>query len=253
LENIKTQILDYISLEKKQAVEPLVDKVISFYKENIILELTESSISYFERAKERVNAEQATPRGKITLSSTMNTEEALVHELLHLYMPIHHGIYTLGFDIKDKGTYELSAITQNLIEHDIFIKDYLNFGYSMDRFLTPDNKRDDYEAKIRSGIANDLFWMHEYFRIFITKRHVPKHKLAEWDKRMNIMRANALKMYPNITDKFTLIRNWIKSEDFHKSDSLFKEIKSLFAIFGIYPPTQILTHDKNYLLNIVRP
>ena len=163
----KQQLLDSISPERKLAVEPLIDPILWFYGDNLELDRTDHSLSSFVRDIKHLGENMAPlPLGRIFISDQGYPEEALVHELLHLSMPLRHGVYGFGFEVDDEPVKELTSLINNVLEHDLFVSDYLQFGYSLDRFLVESSDLNmDYKKRIKEGGTNQVYWMHEYLRL----------------------------------------------------------------------------------------
>lgn len=205
MNNTKEIILSFISSDKKKAVESLVDKIISFYGENIELTRTDKAMSSFTRDLKTLDG-KLIPYGKIELTTTGNIEEALVHELLHLALPLKTGLYTLEASTSD--THNFFAVYNNMAEHDLIISDFLAMGYELDKFLaggfTVDYKKETKESK--------GWWIYEYIRNVLTKNHVPNRQADEMNKAISSIRQNGEKFYPGIQEDFKIVYKWIKKK-----------------------------------------
>lgn len=151
MENIKETLLSYISAGQQLKVEPLIDQVLWFYGSNITLSRTDETLSSFARDVQCDAKPKPLPLARIFLSTKGATEEALVHELLHLAMPLRHGVYGIGFATDDEPVKELVALISNVLEHDLFLQDYLDLGYSLNNFLGGGGLNIDYKARIKEG------------------------------------------------------------------------------------------------------
>lgn len=250
--DLKAELLSYISDDKKNIVEPLVDRVIGFYGNNIELNLTSDRSSRFTRNLKQLDDGSLVPYGQIFLSNIIYTEEALVHELLHLSLPIQHSLYTIGFDVNDTALNELFALIHNVLEHDMFIQDFLKMGYSKNKFLALPNLIVDYKQRIKQGGVDHVYWMNEYLRLMINLNHISDSKVEECRKGMAKMRDFALSQYPTLNENFKAIRQWAISKKFHLDNEHVLEVKDLFAIMGLPLPTRYLRRSDDFTLKQIQ-
>lgn len=116
---------------------------------------------------------------------TLRTAEALCHELLHLNTRICGYPFGEKFFIPFELSPYASAITGfypkigNLLEHELFLKEFINLGFDKNNFLGSISPPPDYE-KLASAALNSIFyrkeigfswWCLEYFRHWISTRH----------------------------------------------------------------------------------
>ncbi len=133
-----------------------MEDIFVYYSNDIELKPVDDATSRFIRNVRQSNV-GLVPFGQIELSTTLHTEEALVHELLHLSMPLVHGIYTIGFDVDDQYLFEFSALTQNVLEHDMFVEKFISFGYSIDKFLGLPSLTINYNQRRREGSIDKVY------------------------------------------------------------------------------------------------
>ena len=238
---MKERILSLISNQKRNMIEPLVDEIYYFYNDKIELKTTQNRNSRFIRDIIET-PEGFVPFGLIELSNSFYSEEALVHELLHLAMPLTHQVYTIGFDYSDKGLFEITTLIQNVLEHDMFLNEYLDLGFSIDKFLAEPNLIINYNKRRKEGSLNSVYWIHEYLRLSITLNHLPLRLKPVCRKAIDTVRKLAFKEFNYLENDFKKIKNWIDSKKFHEEH--FIEIRTLFEIFNIEPPTKILSIDE---------
>lgn len=143
----KNEIIKFISEDKLELVNPLIEEIFNYYHE-INVSFEDIFFSKFTRDVDFKN--QPLAIGKIIISNSCNTETALIHELLHLHIPLEHDVYTLWFP----GLYEdlklLSDDIQNVIEHDLMLNRFLSFGYDISLFLKSATLNIDYKKDKKS-------------------------------------------------------------------------------------------------------
>lgn len=74
--------------------------------------------------------------GKMVISTTGDPAPAILHELLHLRVALRHKSYALYFTpgtINNHAIDYVMALT-NIIEHDLFIDEFLTVGYEKSIF-----------------------------------------------------------------------------------------------------------------------
>lgn len=244
---MKERILSFLSEEKRPKVEPLIDDVLASYNNYVEIKTTENISSRFIRNVALIE-NRAVAVGQIELSTKLFTEEALVHELLHLAMPLTHGVYAIGFNEDNPTLNDFATLIQNVLEHDMFLEEYLEMGYSIDRFLGTPTLKIDYDQRREEDSIDHVYWMHEYFRLSIAMAHIPLRLKSECRNCINNVKRLAFKEYPHLKELFPRIKSWIDSKKFHFDH--FNEIRRLFKIFQIPQPVKILALEE---LGVLKP
>jgi hypothetical protein len=191
------------------------------------------------------------PLAEIYLSTKGFPEEALVHELLHLVMPLRHGVYGIGFATDDEPLKELTGLISNVLEHDLFLPDYLNLGYSIERFLGASDLNKNYQQRIKEGGVNQVYWLHEYLRLLISLKHLPKDKQDSCRKGLENARTISLKTYPELQTHYQLIREWVNNRSFHIPGQYFQAIMQLYRLMGITQPIKFITPRDTQTIAII--
>jgi hypothetical protein len=235
-----TNLIDYISEDKRAKVEPLIDSVLRFYGP-VDLSTSDGELSQFWRD---INFETTPPKAKakIVISETCNFETALVHELLHLALGFRHNVYALWFDprkvTKDHGHF--ASLLQNVVEHDLMIDDFLSYGYAKKDFLKNSYNPIDYK-KERLLNETDHYWLMEYFRLLINLKHIDEKDVEGCRKSLSEVRIIALNKFPGLAESFKRIREWKESRRFHLYNHYPQELQKLFLLFNALPPLRYLT------------
>lgn len=112
--------------------------------------------------------------------------EALVHELLHLQLPIRGFALIEGAEVPDEMTEEAAEVfmdkyskIQNLIHHELNIANFKTLGYLKRDFLGSASPPPfDYKRKVLNTLPHSYdwhigfsWWCLEYFRHWISLRH----------------------------------------------------------------------------------
>ncbi len=145
--------------------------------------------SFFESSQYQIKMQHdpiAIQCARIELQlGTSRTAEALCHELLHLNTRICGYPFGEKFFIPYELSPYASAITGlypkigNLLEHELFLEEFLNLGFDKNNFLGSISPPPDYE-KLASAALNSRFyrkeigfswWCLEYFRHWVSTRH----------------------------------------------------------------------------------
>lgn len=232
---MKTEILKLISASNRSKVENLLDEVLSFYG-SIDLSFSTSDLSEFFRDVDF----SSTPwraKGRIIISEHNDMESAIVHELLHLRIALNHKVYALYFP----GNYDKRFVSglQNVVEHELMINDFIELGYSIDRFLANSFNPIDYK---REKLLNEpaFYWIYEYLRLTFNLLVIDEKLKDDCRKQITEVRKIALKKCPGIEDDFRSIREWHVSKKFHDYSQYPQELKKLFGILKEPRPIKYL-------------
>lgn len=251
METIKDTLLTFISPAKQVKVKPLIDQVIWFYGPNIKFQRTNDTLSRFVRNIQFNGTPRPVPLAEIYLSSNGFPEEALIHELLHLVMPLRHEVYGIGFTTDDEPLKELTSQINNVLEHDLFLPDYLSLGYTIDRFIGPSELNKNYLQRVKEGGVNQVYWLHEYLRLLISLKHLPEEKQAICRKGLENVRNISLKKYPELRPHYQNLREWINERSFHVPGQYFKSISKLHELMGITKPIKFITPRGAQTIDII--
>jgi len=235
--------LALISADKRAAVQPFLQEVFDFYGP-VDMEPGAGYLSEFTRGLASYTPPIAQPRIRIVAGH--DEEEALVHELLHLYMPLRHGGYSFYFPKLDSVLGELSDLVQNVVEHDLMLDLFLSFGYSREKFqrITPDA---DYRRERKQGPA---YWLYTYLRHVMLLRHLPEAEHARVRASLASMRKVALSRFPTIGGGFQRVRAWVEARAYHNMAIYPQVLTELFKIIGYGSPTRYMKPETRRLLSI---
>jgi len=235
--------LALISADKRAVVQPFLQEVFNFYGP-VDMEPGTGYLSEFTRGLASYTPPIAQPRIRIVAGH--DEEEALIHELLHLYMPLRHGGYAFYFPDLNPVLGELSDLVQNVVEHDLMLDLFLSFGYSREKFqrVTPDA---DYRRERKQGPA---YWLYTYLRHVMLLRHLPEAEHARLRTSMTSMRKVALSRFPNLGSGFQRVRGWVEARDYHNMATYPRVLAQLFAIINHGTPTRYMRPESNRLLSI---
>ncbi|QJB41716.1 hypothetical protein HF324_29265 [Chitinophaga oryzae] len=233
---MKQTFLDHISNEKISVVEPLINKVIGFYRENLELVRTDDVQSTFAREIKDQEG-KIVPLGKIQLTTKGNIEEGLVHELLHLALPLKTGLYTMEKTRQDPQNF--FAVYNNMAEHDLILPDFLEMGYHLETFLaggfTIDYKRESKEAM--------GWWIYEYIRNVITKNHLGSVGAKQSEKAIKDIRQYGVQFYPRLDNSFKTVYEWIKSRKKMEPKDHPQMMRALIVLLNLGTPGKYLAPD----------
>ncbi|TCD27502.1 hypothetical protein EZ456_09940 [Pedobacter psychrodurus] len=243
---MKKTLLNLISLPKRERLESYIDKAISFYGSNFSLEFTNDSLSSFSREViDSSSSNGPVPLGKIIISKLGKTEQALVHEILHMVLPLQTEFYVS--EKTNADMYNFTPVLNNIVEHELILKDFLALGYSIDDFLHQGFNKTNY-----GFLKNEppLYWKYEYFRIVMTKNHVNNIKKKEGEKAIAEMKKYGIQRHPTLEASFKDIYVWIKmfKEDFSISHA--QKISLLLRLFEIGEPKQYLSPNGSMQLAV---
>ena len=157
------------------------------------------------------------------LLGTRRTTEALLHELLHLGIPMQG--YPMGerFWMPDElGSYahyvtSVHPIVGNLLEHELMIDSFLDLGFTKENFLGCLSPPPDYEG-LASGVWPTLccredigfsWWCLEYFRHWVSMRHSAEDEAEAYADRALYWGS---RVYPGLGRTAKQIRKLIESE-----------------------------------------
>lgn len=236
-----TAALLAIDPTKRAAVAPMLEEVFAFYQ-TIRLDSTEQKTSRFLRDVAFQRPLLATPL--LQISTSGDRESALVHELLHLYLPLRYHVYALWFPNLSPALNELSTLVQNVVEHDLMIGAFLDFGYDIRLFMRSSRLNIDYKREKKVD-RDSVYWLNEYLRHLISMQHLPKDLQQLNRTSMTQVRTLALNQYPALDLKFKQIREWFVAKQFHQPEAYPAELQRLFAIFGVGTPHRYLTPSQD--------
>lgn len=233
--------LELISTDKRAAVQPFLQEVFDFYG-TVAMEPGTGQTSEFSRHA-TFTPPTAQPLIRIL---ARDGEEGLVHELLHLYMPLREGVYALYFpDGLSVNLSELSNLVQNVVEHELMIDMFLGFGYSQGKFQHV-FKNADYRREKRQGPP---YWLYTYLRHVMLLRHLPAAEHVQVRASLASMRKVALDRFPALGSGFQRVRAWVEARAHHNPAAYPQALAELFAIIGYGTPTRYLKPDANRLLS----
>lgn len=239
--------LALISADKRAAVGPVFEEIFGFYG-TVAMGSIDNSVSDFTRGLASFTPPIAQP--VIRIATNHDFESAFVHELLHLYLPLRYGAYALYFPKLTAEVKELSDGIQNIVEHDLMINLYLDFGYPLEQFQVIERRQLSRDYRREKLIGNGPpYWMFEYLCHLFWLRHYPKSYHEAIRASMGSMRKLALGKYPGLATSFQLMRQWVEARAYHEPAHYPRELKALFAIFRYGIPEQYMKPETDKLLS----
>jgi hypothetical protein len=240
-----THDLAKILADCSPAVE-LLSSVSEFYGSsfNVSIRATSDGVSHFsiDPGQEDLLFKSAS----ITVNPTGNrVKEAVVHELLHLNLPIigFNPVHTLS--LADRYAVEFPRIdetikkTVNVVQHTIFLEQFIEMGLPIDRFLAAAQTEPQYGAEARQYLGAQLdedrawiawsWWSLEFLRNYLAIQHGDKkaksfaRSAAKWGDRL----------LPGFKRKTNDISDWFEKSD-HKHPAKYQNaMNSLFTLMEI--------------------
>lgn len=224
--------LALVSDAKKAKVAPFLEELFAFYREVTLMQIDEA-VSNFHRGSEDNGKLIAKP--SISITNIGNWEPALIHELLHIYIPLQTQVYGLFLSadqssISDK-MHQLMWQTQNRIEHDLFIDKFIHFGYLKEQFLAVTELNIHYNT-YGAQFKDQAFWFNEYMRHLFSIKHLPDGLITSAEVSMKSVVEHALNAFPQLELDFELIKSWFISKRFHEPGAYPSQLRILFEIIG---------------------
>ena len=182
----------------------------------------------------------------ITLHTQGNrVKEASVHELLHLNLPMRGFNLVHALNISPTNQSELARIdetvrkTVNVVQHTIFVNDFVKMGLPLDRFVAGPLAPPQYGAEVRRYSGAPLipdrawiawtWWSLEFLRSYSAIKHGDEsgkafaRSAAKWGDRL----------LPGFKHKAARIADWV-DRDLHHQPSRYKDsLNSLFELMAL--------------------
>ncbi|MBT1155746.1 hypothetical protein J1C56_09090 [Aminobacter anthyllidis] len=186
--------------------EALLAEVVDFYGSGLTVTIRETGDG---QSRFAVNIDGPTLQFKsavIDLCNGPRIKEAAVHELLHLALgargfPL---IYALSIDDRHAPRFPMidEAIRKavNVVQHTVFLEEFLQLGLAADRFLSEEPRQTGYGSEAKKYLGGQLdperaweawtWWGLEFLRHHCARRHSgPKTKLSaesiqKWGDRL---------------------------------------------------------------------
>ena len=180
---------------------------------------------------------------KLSLS-THRVAEALIHELLHLHVPIRGYPSGEKVSIPDELDYYFDRISDmypkinNLLEHELNIEIFLRLGFEKSNFLGRCEPAPDYpalasKATPSQGYVEEVdfsWWCLEYLRHWITTRHGAGAEVAR--DADNALHWGS-KVHPELEETANKITELIESGQIKDSNQYPQQFNSLLQLMKI--------------------
>lgn len=223
-------------LHGNSRAQRLAEAVSAFYGDRLQYiereDVKNSSYGFsFERPPSvRVDAATITVR-----LGTDRLPEALVHELLHLELPTLGFPVTEGFEVPDpledlwEHFAETLDKTGNLVQHDINIARFLELGFDRAKFLG-EIAGPPVAAGPYAGALEIPFWSLEYFRQWISTRHIHDPRLAQY-ARLALERGSTRDSA--LRDRAVKMQNWVQNGLFSDPANYARQFDHLIALMEV--------------------
>jgi hypothetical protein len=178
-------------------------------------------------------------------TNTSRATEALVHELLHLDLPIRG--FPCGDAMEVPATLDVAATSQlsalvgklsNVVQHEINLDQFISMGFDRSAFLGPSARFPDYEAAASfgtalPGVASALvhaWWCLEYLRHWISVRHGAAEELGSIASRIGTWGSTVFADFSITTSQ---LRMWTESGRFKDVACHAQEFNTLLGLFRL--------------------
>ncbi|MCW5784038.1 MAG: hypothetical protein KIT39_12065 [Nitrospirales bacterium] len=171
--------------------------------------------------------------------------EALVHELLHLQLPIQGFSLIEGAEISDeipeessKAFVDMYGPIQNLVHHEINIGNFKALGYLKRDFLGSASPPPfDYKRKVLNTLPHSYdwhigfsWWCLEYFRHWISLRH---GRSLEVNNHAKDALQWGSEVHPTLKQAAEGMMEWVKFGEFKNSSQYVDQVNNLLEIMKI--------------------
>ena len=176
---------------------------------------------------------------------TTRESEALAHELLHLQLPIRGFLILVGTSLPDEMPKESAKIIldmyvkiTNIVQHEIFMKDFKALGYLKSNFIGPvlppqiDYSRVDLELLSHPVYTPHGFswWCLEYFRHWMNMR---MGKTLEAEPYAKGALQWGSKQHPLLNQAAKEMTEWVKLGIFKRPEQYVQQVNYLLEIMKI--------------------
>jgi hypothetical protein len=184
-------------------------------------------------------------------TTTDRVKAAAMHELLHLSLPIRGFPAVNAMTVTPSATQtvydddirqldEVLRKTVNIVQHDIFVEEFVASGLPLQQFLAPRSIQPKYASHVRENRGKELipnrawlaysWWLYEYLNNYISIRH--------GDKRAGRYAGRTIKfgsqLLPDFGQKAAQIRAWVARGKHLSAETYPEAMREIFLLMD-YP------------------